>query len=44
MLVRHLASLPFGFASVEKELRRLHGLGWYDFYPDFVFWPIYLNG
>ena len=32
------------FASVEKELRRLYGLNWYDFTADFAFWPMYLNG
>ena len=44
VLVPHLASLPFGFASVEKELRRLRDKGWYDFAADFQFWPMYLNG
>ena len=44
VLIPHLASLPSGFASVEKELRRLHTLGWYDFFSDFPFWPMYLNG
>ena len=44
VLVPHLVSLPLGYASVEKELRRLHGLGWYDFFSDFPFWPMYLNG
>lgn len=44
VFIPHLASLPLGFASVEKELRRLHGKGWYDFFPDLPFWPIYLNG
>jgi hypothetical protein len=33
-----------GFASVEKELRRLKGKGWYDFFADFPFYPMYLNG
>ena len=44
VLVPHLTSLPKGFASVEKELRRLHAMGWYDFFSDFPFWPMYLNG
>ena len=44
VFIPHLASLPKGFASVEKELRRLHNLGWYDFFSDFPFWPMYLNG
>ena len=44
VLVPHLTSLPKGFASVEKELRRLHNLGWYDFFSIFPFWPMYLNG
>ena len=44
VLVPHLTSLPKGFASVEKELRRLHAKGWYDFFSDFPFWPMYLNG
>ena len=30
--VPHLTSLPFGYASVGKELRRLRSLGWYEFY------------
>ena len=29
---------------MEKELRRLHAKGWYDFFSDFPFWPMYLNG
>ena len=44
VLVPHLTSLSKGYASVEKELRRLHGLGWYDLFDDFPFWPMYLNG
>jgi hypothetical protein len=44
VLIPHLASLPLGFASVEKELRRLKGKGWYDFFADFPFYPMYLNG
>lgn len=44
VLVPHLTSLPKGFASVEKELRRLHAMGWYAFFSDFPFWPMYLNG
>ena len=44
VFVPHLVSLPLGYRSVAKELRRLHGLGWYAFFPDFPFWPLYLNG
>lgn len=44
VFVPHLVSLPLGYRSVEKELRRLQGLGWYTFFPEFPFWPIYLNG
>ena len=42
--VPHLTSLPFGYASVGKELRRLRSLGWYDFFSSLPFWPMYLNG
>ena len=42
--VPHLTSLPFGYASVGKELRRLRSLGWYEFYSGLPFWPMYLNG
>ena len=44
VLIPHLASLPLGFASVEKELRRLKGKGWYDFFADMPFYPMYFNG
>ena len=44
VLVPHLASLPLGYASVEKELRRLHGLGWYSFHPAPPYYPMYFNG
>ena len=44
VLVPHLSSLPFGYASVEKELRRLHGLGWYSFHSSPPFYPMYFNG
>ena len=44
VLVPHLISLPNGFASVEKELRRLHQEGWYSFFADIPFWPLYANG
>ena len=44
MWVPHLTSLPFGYASVGKELRRLRSLGWYEFYSGLPFWPMYLNG
>lgn len=36
-------SLPKGFASVQKELRRLGDEGWYEFYPALPFWPFYAN-
>ena len=44
VFVPHLVSMPTGFKSVGKEVRRLRGLGWYEFFPDFPFWPLYLNG
>ena len=44
VFVPHLTSLPLGFASVERELRRLHSLGWYDFFEDMPFYPMYFNG
>ena len=43
VFVPHLVSLPKGYKAVGKELRRMRGLGWYDFFPDFPFWPMYLN-
>ena len=42
--VPHLTSLPLGFESVQKELRRLHGLGWYSFFQGMPFVPGYFNG
>lgn len=44
VLVPHLTSLPMGFASVEKEIRRLQKLTWYDFFLDLPFLPMYING
>ena len=44
VLVPHLLSLAKGFGSVRKELTRLEGLGWYKFFDELPFWPIYLNG
>lgn len=44
VLVPHLVSLPLGFASVDRELRRMQAMGWYSFFQDVPFWPIYLNG
>ena len=44
ILVPHLISLPKGFESVRKELYRLSEPGWYKFFEDLPFWPIYLNG
>ena len=43
VFVRHLVSLPKGFKAVGKELRRLKGKGWYDFFSHIPFWPIYFN-
>ena len=42
--VPHLSSLPFGYTSVEKELRRLQGLGWYSFHAAPPYYPMYFNG
>ena len=44
VLVPHLTSLPLGFESVQKELRRLHDLGWYSFSEGMAFVPVYFNG
>lgn len=44
VLMPHLVSLPLGFASVDRELRRMHGLHWYRFYGTFPYWPIICNG
>lgn len=44
VLVPHLSSLPLGYHSVAKELRRLRNLSWYDFYWEPPFVPFYLNG
>ena len=44
VLVPHLISLPKGFVSVRNELYRLQTLGWYHFFDNLPFWPIYLNG
>ena len=44
VFVPHLSSLPLGFSSVEKELRRLHSLSWYEFYEHPPWWLLYLNG
>ena len=44
VLVPHLISLPKGFASVRKELYRLHERDWYRFFDHLPFWPMYLNG
>jgi hypothetical protein len=40
----HLVSLVNGYGSVDKELRRLREKGWYDFFAELPFFPIYLNG
>jgi site-specific DNA-cytosine methylase len=39
VILPHLSSLPNGVESVEKELRRLEKLGWYEFYNDLPFVP-----
>ena len=39
----HLVSLPKGFKAVAKELRRLKGKGWYDFFASMPFFPLYCN-
>ena len=44
VFIRHLGSLANGYASVQKELHRMHDLGWFDFFPDFPYWPMYCNG
>ena len=44
VLVPHLISLPKGFASVRKELYRLHQKDWYRFFDHLPFWPMYVNG
>lgn len=41
VLVPHLTSLPGGFASVGRELRRLKALGWYNFFDQMPFVPGY---
>jgi len=33
-----------GFASVRKELYRLHERDWYRFFDHLPFWPMYING
>eukprot|EP00965_Chrysotila_dentata_P178062 5882142-Pleurochrysis_carterae.AAC.1 len=44
VLVPHLASLPSGYESVRKEIRRLHSKDWYAFFGANPFWPLYCNG
>ena len=44
VLMPHLVSLPLGFDSVGNELRRMRGLGWYQFFGTFPYWPIICNG
>ena len=44
VLIPHLLSLAKGFGSVRKELLRMEALGWYKFFGDFPFWPMYFNG
>ena len=44
VLVPYLMSPSLGFASVEKELRRLKSMGWYKFFDGMAFVPGYFNG
>ena len=44
VLVPHLLTLSKAYGSVDKELRRLHALGWYSFFADLPYFPMYLNG
>ena len=44
VFVPYLTSLAKGFGAVRKELRRLHGKGWYRFFGHMPFWPMYFNG
>ena len=37
VFIPHLVSLPKGYASVQKELRRLGKMGWCEFYPHLSF-------
>ena len=41
--IPHLVSLPRGYSSVKKEILELERLGWYRFFGDLPFWPLYLN-
>ena len=43
VFIPHLTSMPKGFKAITKELHRLHKLGWYDFFADVPFWPLYFN-
>jgi hypothetical protein len=44
VLVPHLTALSKTYGSVDKELLRLQGLGWYSFFADLPYFPLYLNG
>ena len=46
VLLTHLVSLPKGFLSVEKELKRLAGKGWYEVFshPPFAPWKALPQG
>ena len=44
VLVPHLTTLPFGFGSIEKEINRLEGYGWYQSFPHIPYAPMYFNG
>lgn len=44
VLVPHLMSLSRGFRSVDAEIRQLEVKGWYDFFEDMPFFPMYFNG
>ena len=43
VFIPHLTSMPKGFKAITKELHRLQKLGWYDFFADVPFWPLYFN-
>ena len=44
VLIPHLLSIAFGYASVAKELKRLEAAGWYKSFPYIPYFPMYFNG
>jgi hypothetical protein len=44
VFIPHLTSLPKGFRAVNKELKRLAGKGWYEYFHHPPFFPGYYNG